>query len=922
MVLPPRAIQFTISTVNGSDLCAQAKSFINLQVRYARVFCDIIFLQACLLSNETPCFISNMTNLHDNLYTNKVVARKLISLEKEILRACLTEYRAKLGFLEQQRGYKYLNLTRQGTPTFLQELFTILQSDIRGEETRKFDQHGSKWSKISSGHYPMCRSDYICDLRPSFPFKYEDVYLCRNVDPHHSGKPGSPRDALSDKDFSNTTDLLLPDELVSLLKKGPNFRRPPNLNTKFLDNVQLSLDRLTYNLRWRNKFDNENFENANDTVQGRERGSSHRSFSIPFQRNSVKLPPCMNSEQEVNLLLFKDEVVKVVKQEVCKTKRMPVYRQMSHDFKTSTAFLKNNDLTVVATDKTNRLSVLRVPDLNEKIEAILNDDSTYKILESSKKVSLEKQGNKLIDSVYKNILNKYDLQRLHSSGTQPARFYALIKDHKDKKDGFYPLRPIASVHNTPTNKIDWLCGQILNQLVQFVPAHLSSSLDLIDNFNNMANFPFDNEYAFISLDVVNLYPSIPIPTALKVVSEFASVHWSKVDSLGISVDHFLKLLTFVSFNYEIQFNKKVFLQKKGCPMGSHYAPPFAIIFMHYIEEKALSLLMSEFKYLNDRGVLYKRFIDDSIFGPFKKDQKFYDRILEVFNSIDDNINFTLESPPDGCLNFLDISVWIKNHKITHKLFKKEFSSGLSLSKRSWLPSFVKTNFIQQSFERIQARSSSSLSEDDFRKSIISCNRLLNKNGFGTTDIRRALAIKKKTAKKVIPVKRCVLKLPFVNDSLIRRVNNLIKKYNMNVSLVNVGNKQLRHSFKPKFTNSKHVNCTVCAHLPNNFNCEKTGVVYQFKCKICLALYIGKTSRPFHFRYKEHKNSINKKNSVSALSDHAKICHCTSIEDFKIDFLRCTSDPVEATLIESRFIDLLKPSMNRRHEGAGLTRIEV
>lgn len=84
---------------------------------------------------------------------------------------------------------------------------------------------------------------------------------------------------------------------------------------------------------------------------------------------------------------------------------------------------------------------------------------------------------------------------------------------------------------------------------------------------------------FISLDVVNLYPSVPISSALEIVSDFATRHWHKIDNFKISVDQFVRMLTFLSFNYEIQFKDKVYLQIKGCPMKSHDAPPF---FDHFL----------------------------------------------------------------------------------------------------------------------------------------------------------------------------------------------------------------------------------------------------------------------------------------------------------------------------------------------------
>ena len=46
----------------------------------------------------------------------------------------------------------------------------------------------------------------------------------------------------------------------------------------------------------------------------------------------------MNNEKEVNLLLFKEEVVKTVKDEVCKTKKSVSYQRFSQDLKISKKF--------------------------------------------------------------------------------------------------------------------------------------------------------------------------------------------------------------------------------------------------------------------------------------------------------------------------------------------------------------------------------------------------------------------------------------------------------------------------------------------------------------------------------------------------------------------------------------------------------
>ena len=218
--------------------------------------------------------------------------------------------------------------------------------------------------------------------------------------------------------------------------------------------------------------------------------------------------------------------------------------------------------------------------------------------------------------------------------------------------------------------------------------------------------------------------------------------------------------------------------------------------------------------------------------------------------------------------------------------------------------------------------SSNLSVSESESTLAECKRRLSRNGFSKKDINKALlSIKQPSFSSPNSTdfqnkKQILWKLPFVSDSLIRKANNLIKKYNLNVKLITSANKKLSHVLRKKKKVFKHVNCTLCTKIPDNTNCERKGVIYKFTCKTCLAFYIGKTSRPFYLRFNEHSNSIKKKNSVSALSDHCKTCPtCDSIDDFYIDFLAYCLDPVEATLIEARLIDSLNPSLNRRHERA-------
>ena len=52
----------------------------------------------------------------------------------------------------------------------------------------------------------------------------------------------------------------------------------------------------------------------------------------------------------------------------------------------------------------------------------------------------------------------------------------------------------------------------------------------------------DSQHVFISLDAINLYPSVPFCRALETIQDFPSNLWVEIDDLGISVDDLIKML--------------------------------------------------------------------------------------------------------------------------------------------------------------------------------------------------------------------------------------------------------------------------------------------------------------------------------------------------------------------------------------------
>ena len=494
-----------------------------------------------------------------------------------------------------------------------------------------------------------------------------------------------------------------------------------------------------------------------------------------------------------------------------------------------------------------------------------------------------------------------------SAGSQPAHFQAFIKDHKNKNENDeFPLRPIASVRNTPIEKVDWLVSKILGQLVELVPTNIKNSSQVITLLESLNPSDLTPDSGFFSLDVINLYPSINIGFGIDAVVDFAKEKWDQIDNWGISIDALKKCLMFICYNYEIRVKNETFLQIKGCPMGAHFAPPFAIITMYKIETQALEKLRREHAF---SPALYVRYIDDILIGPIQKDGSLALKILASFNAVNDEIRFTLEEPDhNNVINFLDISIAIKQSKIDYWWYSKPRHSQNSLRYDSFVPNHVKRNFIKNYVNEVDKKCSTSELKREAQQKL---KTRLGNNGYSKLPKPSSEPKKNQTEENAT-----MLQLDFISDSCTRKINKIIKKYDLKIRLVNKPAKFLKHCFSRKPFCRKHENCEVCYNLPKEYCCDDKFLVYKFTCKHCQRFYIGETCRPFKMRYQEHKRSLKSKNKISALAEHALQDHESldvSINDFTLNIVKRCASPLETRLSEANAIEGFRPQLNRKHE---------
>ena len=157
----------------------------------------------------------------------------------------------------------------------------------------------------------------------------------------------------------------------------------------------------------------------------------------------------------------------------------------------------------------------------------------------------------------------------------------------------------------------------------------------------------DDDHVLLSLDVSSLFIHVLSDLVLKSLDRRCQlIH----NNCKISFDEIVNSTRFLFENTYFTFNNNIYLQIFGTPVGSPISPLFADIVMDNLENDCLRILKDKH---NCPPLFYYRFVDDTILCVQKQ---FIDLILNIFNSQDNNLQFTFEVQQNNQINFLDLSL--------------------------------------------------------------------------------------------------------------------------------------------------------------------------------------------------------------------------------------------------------------------------
>ena len=656
---------------------------------------------------------------------------------------------------------------------------------------------------------------------------------------------------------------------------------------------------------------------------------------IPFQRKTFVNPPLLSGSGEADFEVFKNKVLQMTREageSITTTQKFKMQKKTFQNLKKS---LKDNDLVLVTSDKTNKLLAIDRNAYFNLGHEFIDTSEAYIPTNERTLDEVEKLGNNLVGRL-KTVMKlpQSEYERLVMDNTNGGKFYLLIKDHKTRNEsGNFPIRPVTGVQSTPTKGVDYVVQQVLTQLLQHVESHLPNKtpiLEFVEAFNFSERSVDD--LCMFSLDVVNLYGSIPCDQAIPWVLACYEHHKNDINTFGISTELLGEMLRYLCFNYLIRFDKCLFKQTAGVPMGAAFSPAFAILCMHYLETDLKNSLRE-----NTDILLYKRYIDDIIvickLKPEETPEIIHDRFLNKFNRYNDKIQFTIETVKhDEELPFLDMTLaLVQGFGIKAGWYQKSMHSGNTLRADAHMPLSDKKSIATARFDTILRNCNNT---SDLNKGVDKMFKQLEKNGYSpffiTACIKKAVhrynnpqTIKAKEKFREAAEGKVFLPLTHVIEGLKGDIQKEANKKGLPILAINARASKLSQlcpANNPNVRTCRARHCYICPCFEKPNMCLSQNIVYELECVHCAGTYVGKTSRPLFRRLQGHK-SILKPSGRSVLYDHLTVAHHDivnpSIECFKVSILEHCFGTSELAIREAACIDSRKPMMNARQEAVGL-----
>ncbi|XP_065642427.1 uncharacterized protein LOC136074056 [Hydra vulgaris] len=224
----------------------------------------------------------------------------------------------------------------------------------------------------------------------------------------------------------------------------------------------------------------------------------------------------------------------------------------------------------------------------------------------------------------------------------------------------YPMQIIVSTIGTPNYGISMYLVKLIQPILNENPTRLKNSQQFVEKAKS---WDISSDKIQVSLDVINLYPSIPLKEVAEGLIRLLEVSDNFKKATKLNIKEIKILIGLCLYRPDFLWNNEIHELENSGPIGLSFMEVLAESFLQHLEKRALNTALKN-NPLIDLKSFYRNVDDSHARFPNIAHANQFKRIL---NQQHPKIQYTIELENDKkTLNFLDIS------KINNKSGKYEF----------------------------------------------------------------------------------------------------------------------------------------------------------------------------------------------------------------------------------------------------------
>ena len=493
---------------------------------------------------------------------------------------------------------------------------------------------------------------------------------------------------------------------------------------------------------------------------------------------------------------------------------------------------------------------------------------------------LEKE--KHLDSVVRRILPKHIADTVCQKGSRLAHLYGLPKMYRER----LAMRPILSA----TGTYNYALAKWLDEKLKPLSVNNYTISDVFQFAEEIHELQFNEGDILVSYDVSALFTNVPLEETIQILANkaFTQNWFNETHNLNITQDDLVELLRVATKHQLFKFNSSLYEQIDGAAMGSPLGPLMANTFMCFIEEK----LESE----NKLPSFYNRYMDNTLAAV--KDIPTATAFLATLNQAHPSTSFTMEVKNYNKLPFIGMELIKIGKQLKTCLYCKTTNKGLLLHYQSHVDARYKRSLLMTMLNCAHSLSSSPdlFAEECNKLKVIFLKLNYPERLINSTVTRFVESENQEQVRDVQASAPIRIILPVKDqrsaDTVRRQLSNLGKKINSDL--------------RPVFTSKKIADeMKVAEPKPPLIN--QQCIVYEFRCDLCDADYVGYACRHLFQRIEEHKHS--------AIGKHLHDAHNQMNKDLQKQFniLKKCRGKLECLIYEMLFIKDKKPKLNTQSD---------